>query len=171
MSNIIRRSVLPSLLGIAAVKITNDYSENKIWGSAPLNCCQRSIKFVDLAKGQGAIIDGNGSLIQFTMPIVSMSPPYTQVEQDKVQEYTTILKGNLIDLACSLDQVFSLSKNGTIFKTFKGQTNTINTSIYEWMWPQNTVVCDGLFYGEKIVQLDAGDHFVIARSNKGYMLN
>jgi alpha-tubulin suppressor-like RCC1 family protein len=168
MQNIIRSRLTPSLLGIAAVKVANEYSENKVWGAAPMNCAQHPIKFVDLAKGQGAIIDANGSLIQFTMPMVSMSPPYTQVEQEQVQEYTTILKGKLVDVACSFDQVFSLSRNGTVFKTPKGQKDTINSSIYQWMWPQYTVQCDGLVWGEKIVQLDAGDHFVIARSNKGY---
>lgn len=170
MQSLLRSKLIPSLLGVTAVKLMNDFSENKVWGAAPLNCAQHDIKIADLSKGQGAIIDKYGSLIQFKLPLVSMGPPFTKLEEESVQEYTTIIRGNLTDVACTLDKVFSLSANGTIFKTIKGQNNTINSSIYNWFYPEHTVKCDGLSWGEKIVQIDGGDHFVIARSNKGYQV-
>ena len=156
---------LPPLLCIAAFKIQN---ENKVWGAGSSNWKKYSIKCADLSKGQGALIDSQGSLIQFNLPMVSMSPPHTDSVPDANQEYKTILNANLIDVACSNSLVFSLSKNGTIFKTLKGQQEPVNNTIYDWFWPKNTIKCDALAWGEKIVQIDAGDDFVIARSNKGY---
>ena len=169
MQNILRSRLVPSLLCITAIKVNSDYMENKVWGAAPLNSAKHSIKLADLSKSQGAIIDANGSLIQFTLPLVSISPPHTQIEQDEIQEYTTINRGNLTDVACSYDKVFSLSANGTIFNTFRGQKHVINSSFYDWIWPKYTVRCNGLEWGERFVQIDAGDHFLIARSNKGYV--
>ena len=177
MQNLLRSRLVPSLLGIAAVKIHNDQTENKVWGAASFRTEDKSIKSVcikaiDLYEMHGAIIDSNGTLIQFKLPYVPMGPTCTSddlIKSKKITEYPTIVGHNLIDVACSKYLVHSLDANGSIYKTYIGQTETPKSFLSLWGYTMNIgkIPCVGLRWGEKIVQIESGDKFMIARSNKG----
>jgi alpha-tubulin suppressor-like RCC1 family protein len=125
--------------------------------------------FLDILNEKAAI-DSKGNLIQFNLPDSALFPPDQNVDSDHAI-HTTLSGGGLVSVAVSEKYVFGLSRNGTVFKTFKNQKSNISSS---WFWSNiykspdyGVIPCQGLGWREYLVQISAGANLLVARSNKG----